>query len=248
MLIGLSLIKANGAKRYFLGIASIVAAIKYTVGSNAYGYRAIWPIRLFAGGVSVWLNTPNKSLRFQVDLPATATGFECGCAQFEQLRDMENDRHSNKITLPILLGFDGGKRYHYVLFITALLTSLGLSFAAYYHISFPLFAFAAPLGKAPATGESISRRQRPWPWTQSGGLECFFLRSSLCSRIFTQLMKAEYRQHILNLKRPSGTSRGILRTKETWFILLQEAGKFGMGSVAYCAAWAWTTAPIMKKN
>ena len=42
-------------------------------------------------------------------------------------------------------------------------------------------------------------------------------------------MKAEYRQHILNFKRPSGTSRGILRTKETWFILLEEAGKFGIG-------------------
>jgi len=33
----------------------------------------------------------------------------------------------------------------------------------------------------------------------------------------------------LNFKNPSGTSRGILRTKETWFIILEESGKTGIG-------------------
>jgi o-succinylbenzoate synthase len=33
----------------------------------------------------------------------------------------------------------------------------------------------------------------------------------------------------LNFKNPSGTSRGILRTKETWFIILEENGKIGIG-------------------
>ena len=42
-------------------------------------------------------------------------------------------------------------------------------------------------------------------------------------------MKANYRQHVLNFKRPSGTSRGILRTKETWFILLNHNGMLGIG-------------------
>ncbi|MEM8848333.1 MAG: o-succinylbenzoate synthase [Bacteroidota bacterium] len=42
-------------------------------------------------------------------------------------------------------------------------------------------------------------------------------------------MKATYTRYILNFKRPSGTSRGILKEKETWFILLEKDGKRGIG-------------------
>jgi len=42
-------------------------------------------------------------------------------------------------------------------------------------------------------------------------------------------MKATYHKHILNFKRPSGTSRGVMTQKETWFIVLEENGKFGIG-------------------
>ncbi|ARV13695.1 o-succinylbenzoate synthase [Polaribacter sp. SA4-12] len=43
------------------------------------------------------------------------------------------------------------------------------------------------------------------------------------------MIKANYKKYILNFKNPSGTSRGILRTKETWFIILEENGKNGVG-------------------
>jgi o-succinylbenzoate synthase len=43
------------------------------------------------------------------------------------------------------------------------------------------------------------------------------------------LIKANYKKYILNFKNPSGTSRGILRTKETWFIILDKKGKKGIG-------------------
>jgi o-succinylbenzoate synthase len=42
-------------------------------------------------------------------------------------------------------------------------------------------------------------------------------------------MTATYHKYILNFKRPSGTSRGILKTKETWFIILNSNGKQGSG-------------------
>ncbi len=42
-------------------------------------------------------------------------------------------------------------------------------------------------------------------------------------------MKASYKKYILNFKRPSGTSRGVLTEKETWFIILEENGKKGIG-------------------
>ena len=42
-------------------------------------------------------------------------------------------------------------------------------------------------------------------------------------------MKATYQKYILNFKNPSGTSRGVLNTKETWFLILEQDGKKGIG-------------------
>ncbi len=42
-------------------------------------------------------------------------------------------------------------------------------------------------------------------------------------------MTATYHKYILNFKRPSGTSRGVITTKETWFIGLKKEGKAGVG-------------------
>ena len=42
-------------------------------------------------------------------------------------------------------------------------------------------------------------------------------------------MKAHYKKHILEFKTPSGTSRGILKTKQAWFIVLENNGEFGVG-------------------
>ncbi len=42
-------------------------------------------------------------------------------------------------------------------------------------------------------------------------------------------MTATYQKYILNFKQPSGTSRGILRTKETWFLILREHDNLGIG-------------------
>lgn len=42
-------------------------------------------------------------------------------------------------------------------------------------------------------------------------------------------MKARYKKYVLNFKNPSGTSRGILKTKETWFLILEEDGRMGIG-------------------
>jgi O-succinylbenzoate synthase len=42
-------------------------------------------------------------------------------------------------------------------------------------------------------------------------------------------MKATYHKYMLKFKRPSGTSRGIMTEKETWFLVLEENGKKGIG-------------------
>ncbi|MDG1399002.1 MAG: o-succinylbenzoate synthase [Polaribacter sp.] len=43
------------------------------------------------------------------------------------------------------------------------------------------------------------------------------------------MITANYKKYILNFKNPSGTSRGILRTKETWYIILKEDDAIGIG-------------------
>ncbi|WP_310556574.1 o-succinylbenzoate synthase [Flavobacterium sp.] len=42
-------------------------------------------------------------------------------------------------------------------------------------------------------------------------------------------MKATYQKYILDFKKPSGTSRGVLTQKETWFLVLEKEGKKGVG-------------------
>ena len=42
-------------------------------------------------------------------------------------------------------------------------------------------------------------------------------------------MNASYFKYLLHFKQPSGTSRGILTDKETWFIILEKDGKKGIG-------------------
>ena len=42
-------------------------------------------------------------------------------------------------------------------------------------------------------------------------------------------MKATYHKYTLNFKRPSGTSRGVMNEKETWFIIIEEGNKKGIG-------------------
>ena len=42
-------------------------------------------------------------------------------------------------------------------------------------------------------------------------------------------LKATYHKYILDFKNPSGTSRGVLTQKETWFIVLEQDNKQGIG-------------------
>jgi len=56
-------------------------------------------------------------------------------------------------------------------------------------------------------------------------------------------MKATYKKHILEFKRPSGTSRGILKTKETWFIILTENDNKGIGECGILRTLSYDDVP-----
>jgi len=46
------------------------------------------------------------------------------------------------------------------------------------------------------------------------------------------MRKATYLKHTLKFKSPGGTSRGVLRTKPSWIVRLEEKGKVGFGEVS----------------
>ena len=43
------------------------------------------------------------------------------------------------------------------------------------------------------------------------------------------MLQATYQKYVLDFKRASGTSRGVLTQKETWFLILENDGKKGIG-------------------
>ena len=112
-----------------LGGAAIVAAITYTVGKTPYGYRGFGDISvfLFFGllGVlgSYYLFT--KTLQWDLLLPATACGLlATAVLNINNVRDIETDAVSGKITLAVRLGRNRAIAYHWVLLGAALLTTI----------------------------------------------------------------------------------------------------------------------------
>lgn len=45
-------------------------------------------------------------------------------------------------------------------------------------------------------------------------------------------MIARYKKYELNFKRPAGTSRGVYKTRNVWYLILEENGKMGIGECA----------------
>ena len=113
----------------FLAIASIWAAIKYTVGNSAYGYKGLGDafVFLFFGllGVlgSMFLFT--GYLTVLAVLPAITIGLlSTGVLNLNNLRDYISDQKANKNTLIVKMGFKKGKLYHYLLLVGSFLSML----------------------------------------------------------------------------------------------------------------------------
>ena len=110
-----------------LGILAIVAAIKYTVGASAYGYKALGDVMvfLFFGWLSV-LGTYflySKQIDFLMLFPASSIGLlSTGVLNLNNMRDIESDRRSEKHTLAGYFGFKMAKLYQQLLVGVAILS------------------------------------------------------------------------------------------------------------------------------
>jgi len=112
-----------------LGIASIIAAIKYTVGKFAYGYSGFGDIFVFFffGILSVvgsfFLFT--KKIYFFVFFPAFSIGLlSTAVLNLNNMRDIKNDEISGKYTLVVKIGSEFAKYYHYYLIGASLLFAM----------------------------------------------------------------------------------------------------------------------------
>jgi len=112
-----------------LGVSSIVAAIKYTVGDNAYGYSGFGDlfVFLFFGLLSVcgtyFLYA--KSLDLSIFLPACSIGLlSVGVLNLNNMRDQESDARSGKNTIVVKIGNEFARYYHFYLIGASFLLAL----------------------------------------------------------------------------------------------------------------------------
>ena len=114
-----------------LGVSAIAAAIKYTVGKSAYGYKAFGDLSVFIffGIVGVigsyYLFT--KNFHWLTIPGALFTGFmSCGVLNLNNMRDYENDKNNNKLTLVVKMGIDKSKIYHFTLLVFSIISFISV--------------------------------------------------------------------------------------------------------------------------
>ncbi|MDT0539534.1 1,4-dihydroxy-2-naphthoate octaprenyltransferase [Croceitalea sp. P059] len=131
-----------------LGLFSIWAALKYTMGDSPYGYQGLGDVFvfLFFGLLSV-IGTKflyGNQINLIDILPAIAIGFLCvGVLNLNNLRDVQSDKKHGKNTLVVKLGFENGKKYHYVLLSGSFICFLSYSLITFqsFHSFIYLFFF-----------------------------------------------------------------------------------------------------------
>ncbi len=111
----------------FLGITSIIAAIKYTVGKNAYGYSGLGDVFVFVffgllSTLGSYYLFTQSLVDWKIILPASAIGLlSVAVLNLNNMRDQIQDKKANKNTLVVKLGSQLSKLYHLGLIIGALI-------------------------------------------------------------------------------------------------------------------------------
>jgi 1,4-dihydroxy-2-naphthoate octaprenyltransferase len=129
-------LSTNGLQIFLLffavGVLCIVAAIKYTMGKNPYGYSGFGDIAVFiffgivAVGGTFYLHAHGFLL--DVLLPASALGFLCvGVLNVNNMRDINSDAATGKHTIVVRMGIAKAKIYHLFLIAFAFISLIGFT-------------------------------------------------------------------------------------------------------------------------
>lgn len=119
-----------------IGILAIIAAIKYTMGENPYGYSGFGDLSvfLFFGIIGVmgtyFLHT--GKINYLAILPALSCSFfAVAVLNVNNIRDIESDKITGKNSIPVRLGREKAVNYHLILLVSGLLCSLAYVFLDY---------------------------------------------------------------------------------------------------------------------
>ncbi|MFN2104879.1 MAG: 1,4-dihydroxy-2-naphthoate polyprenyltransferase [Candidatus Promineifilaceae bacterium] len=133
-----------------LGGAAIMAAIGYTAGIRPYGYAGLGDLSvlIFFGWVAVmgtyFLQT--ERLDWDVMLPATSCGLlAVAVLNINNIRDRRSDGLAGKNTIPVRLGLQGARIYHWILLLGAILLAIIYVLNFYYSPWQFLFLLTVPL-------------------------------------------------------------------------------------------------------
>ncbi len=131
-----------------LGISSIGAAVKYTVGKTPYGYAGFGDVFVFIffglAGVLGTCFLQTGWFRWSLVYPAITMGlFSVGVLNINNIRDIESDVQAGKKSLPVRMGAVAAKVYHTLLIVGAFVCFL---LFVYQEINYPAaYLFAASL-------------------------------------------------------------------------------------------------------
>ncbi len=112
-----------------LGGAAVWAAINYTAGNNPYGYAGLGDlfVLIFFGWVGVTGSYVLQAQSFDwlILLPATSCGLlSVAVLNVNNIRDIESDKKAGKISIPVRLGPERARVYHWLLLGGALATAV----------------------------------------------------------------------------------------------------------------------------
>jgi len=133
-----------------LGVVAIVAALKYTMGKNPYGYAGFGDlfVLIFFGWVGVGCSyfLYAQSWDLTILLPASSLGLlAVAVLNVNNIRDIKSDEASGKFSIPVRIGRAKAVVYHgFILFTSVLLMAL-FGWISDFQISQWLFLLATPL-------------------------------------------------------------------------------------------------------
>lgn len=166
------------------GIVALIAAYRYTAGSNPYGYAGLGDVAvfLFFGILPVvgtyFLNAHH--LNPEIFLPAISIGlFSTGVLNLNNMRDIENDRNSGKNTVVVRMGSAKSKHYHTSLIVIGWLTAVTFVALRFQSVYQAIFLLTLPMFVSDLL--KINRIQEPRQ------LDPFLKKLSIATLLFTVL-------------------------------------------------------------
>lgn len=171
---------------FVLGISCVAAAIKYTVGQSAYGYRGLGDlfVFIFFGLVSVMgsFYLYGQTIDPWIILPAVAVGnLSIAVLNINNMRDLDADKVVGKNTLAVKLGRQNAKYYHYFIIAFAL-----VAFVVYaIYSAKPLVNFAFVLAYFPFVKHLVFVKNNTNPRELDSQMKIVALSTFLVSVLFS---------------------------------------------------------------